>query len=380
MIELPELVIWLISENLNYEDLQNLLVTCKKLNVIINQRTFRSLHLFVNGYPRKKELHTGELVSYANTFYAPKLDIFKSIRFKCQFTGLHKLTVHYGRQPRWREKTRVVDLDDLNCLVELVHLEINGPALGAGRLNLKNLEIACFYTLHTNTQAFELNCPRLKALSLAYTNEPRLTAETSRSIRHLVLRYSWAGSKHLLHSNAGLQNLSTICFNIEAVHPSQICEDVNSLVLALIERRLCIPSLKRIELKAIGCVSEQMMRNLATLKSNQQTKHIELQIHRKVIALDELVELLELLPELISMEPSLNELYFAIPELNLLQAFVEKPALDCLLRGVYDLRLQSNEHLTLARQLIGKLTNLFRLSILEGLELDADLFEGILKA
>lgn len=72
LIELPELGITLISQHLSYEDLRNLRVTCKQLKKIVVQRTPRSLHLFVRGYPFERELfHSGELIDYANTFHVP---------------------------------------------------------------------------------------------------------------------------------------------------------------------------------------------------------------------------------------------------------------------------------------------------------------------
>ena len=46
-VELPDLVIWLITNHLSYEDIRNLRVTCKQLKEIVDQRTFTSLHLFV---------------------------------------------------------------------------------------------------------------------------------------------------------------------------------------------------------------------------------------------------------------------------------------------------------------------------------------------
>ena len=95
MVELPALVVLLISEYLNYNDLRSLRVTCKRLKAIIDLRTFRSLHVFPRGYPFERELlHTGELVSYANICHVSRLDIFKSMKFKSQFEELLKLTIY----------------------------------------------------------------------------------------------------------------------------------------------------------------------------------------------------------------------------------------------------------------------------------------------
>ncbi|KAI3479641.1 hypothetical protein L1887_58302 [Cichorium endivia] len=115
IIDLPELVIWLISEKLSYEDRQNLRVTCKQLKEILNQRPFRSLHLFLIGYPFERNLwHTNELVSHANTFRVTELSILKSIKFRDQIGGLLKLLTIY-RDPMLEQSEKFsLDLSDLN--------------------------------------------------------------------------------------------------------------------------------------------------------------------------------------------------------------------------------------------------------------------------
>lgn len=128
-IELPELVIWLIAEQISHEDLQSLRVTCKKLKEAIDQRPSRNLHLFVETYPYERQLlHTGELVSYANTFYVRETNILKSPKFKGQFTGLCRLSIYHMEDSIW-ELLKIVDLNDINCFEELVHLELDGVAI-----------------------------------------------------------------------------------------------------------------------------------------------------------------------------------------------------------------------------------------------------------
>lgn len=142
LISLPELVIQLIVQRLSYEDLRNLRLVCKKLKVIVDQKTSRSLYLFMNNDLCERRLfHTGELVHYANTFHANELTVLKSIKFKSKFTGLRKLAIYYEK-PITITRLEIVDPNDLNCFQELVHLEVIGPALGNGQLNLRNLEIA----------------------------------------------------------------------------------------------------------------------------------------------------------------------------------------------------------------------------------------------
>ena len=148
--ELPELVLLFISQQLSYEDLRNLRVTCKRLREIVDQRTPRSLHLFVKAYPFERELlHTGELVSYANTFHVSKLDILKSIKFRSQFTGLRKLIVYHQLRYPWTD-LKTVNLNDLNCFEQLVHLELEELYLEKGKLSLRNLKIALFEKKNTS--------------------------------------------------------------------------------------------------------------------------------------------------------------------------------------------------------------------------------------
>lgn len=373
LISLPELVIQLIVQRLSYEDLRNLRLVCKKLKVIVDQKTSRSLYLFMNNYLCERRLfHTGELVHHANTFHANKLTILKSIKFKSKFTGLRKLSIYYEK-PITIIRLEIVDPNDLNCFQELVHLEVIGPALGNGELNLRNLEIA-FISAVDRTSILRLHCPRLKALGLSCIYNPWLTSETRNSIRHFALEKRCNGK--WLPFYGELKNLSTIAFTC--------AQDVTTFVLAVIERRLCLPSLKKIQLNKMFAYCEQMLRNLVKLKSAHETRHIEIRINWKTMAEDELTELLQLLPSIVPgnltfFHNSLPSLFIGRLRGDLLRHFGEKPILHCLLPGVYDLILRSNEDVTSAKRLISKLDKLIGLTIGKELELDEQLFECILK-
>ena len=402
MIELPELVISLISEQLSYEDLRNLRATCRKLKVILDQRTFRSLHLLVKKYPFERELlHTGELISYASTFHVRGLDILKSTKFKSQFNGLRKLTVYHRRWYR-SDEIEFVDLNDLNCFEGLLHLELKDVTIKNRKLSLRNLKIAFLENRNRETINFVLDCPRLQVLGLRYRTQPMLTQETGNSIRHLYLDYPKHSETYLflLYSNS----LSTICFS-----GYNGFERLNDFVLALIKRRVCLKSLKSIKLQEESLLFRALLENLAKLKSGFETKHIEVQINWKVMGRDDLIQMLDLLAKIFPVDPDDSEdsedsddpddsedlddsddsddpvdpedsFYFDNPNRNLLRHFGEKPILHCILPGVSDLRLESKEEVTLSKQLIGRLTNLDRLTIGKGIELDEEFFECALKA
>ena len=381
--ELPELVILLILDHLSYEDLQNLRVTCKQLQEAIDQRTPRSLYLFVDDYPEELELlHTGELVSYTNTFQAPDLTILRSTKFKNQFIGLLKLSIYN----RLNGSDELVDLNDLNYFKGLVHLELERFHIGNGKLSLRNLKIAFIQDGNDETANFDLDCPQLQVLGLGYKTRPRLTQETASSVRYLYLHDLEDTETYLFILYAKLNSLFSICFGYMIYDGS---EGLNTFVVALMERRVTLPSLKRIQLKGL-CLFPQsgvVLKNLAKLKSRQETKHIEVRIHEKVMSSDELTELLDLLHQIFPPTPDNPEdqmnrnnqmLYVGDLKSDLLRHFNENPILHCLFESVFFLKLCSDEDVKISKQLIGRLTNLVELTI--RIALAEEFFKCILKS
>ena len=380
MIELPELSILLILEHLSYEDLQSLRVTCKKLKEIVDKKTLRSLHLLLDRYPFERELlHTGELVNYANTFHAPDLNILKSTKFKSLFIGLRKLTIYKC----WNGSDETVNVDDLNCFHGLLHLQLEKVPIGNGKLNLKNLKIV--FVENYETTHFYLDCPQLQVLGLGRRTTPRLTQETANSVQHLYLRDTWDMETYLFFLYAKLRGLSIICFGYLLSGGS---ESLNTFVVALMERRVCLPSLKQIQLKGQCLFPERgvLLRNLAELKRRNETKHLQVRIHEKVMSRDELIELLDLLHKILPAPPDNPEhpmnrnnqiLYAGDLKSDLLRHFNENQILHCLLPNVLCLKLRSEEDVRISKQLIGKLTNLLRLTI--RIALDEHFFKCILK-
>ena len=384
LIELPELVILLISKELSYEDLQSLRVTCKKLKAIVDQRTPQSLHLFVNCYPFERELlHTGELVRYANTFHGRRLEILKSTKFKNQFNGLRKLII-YNIGPRYGE---VMNLNDLNCFEGLVHLQLERVSIGDGKLNLRNLKIALLENQSHDITNFELDCPQLHVLGLVYQTRPKLNQETASSVRYLYLHDGADTETSLFLLLAKFDSLFTICFCSH--HGSEL---LNRFVVALIERRVSLPSLKQIQLERQWYFPERgvLLRNLAKLKSRQETKHLEVQINGKMMDSDEFTKLFDLLNKILSVTPDNPEdpedplnhidqgLSFGNLNSDLLRHFSENPALHCLLPGVDALVLESDEDVRISKQLIARLRSIQKLVI--EIAVDDQYLECILKS
>ena len=374
-VELPDLVIWLITNHLSYEDIRNLRATCKQLKEVIDQRTFISLHLFVETYPFQRELlHTSELVDYGNTFHVHEPAILRSIKLRGQFTELRKLSIYHSVYPPGH-KYKVVNLNDLNCFEQLVHLELEGVAIENSSLRLPNLRIAFLENTNPDT-TFELDCPRLKVLGLGFSiTEFRTTSNTNDSITHLYIQHTTDIDTFLFLLYAKLRNLSTICFR-------QLSSKVlNDFVVALTERRVQLPSLKRIGLRDTFEFSERgiLFQNLIKLKSRYETRHIEVQMNGKVMDTNALAELLNLLSQI-----SPANLFIFRLKGDLIRQFSEKPALKCLLPGVRGLEL-TKEDFPMAKRLITKLRNLKYFSIDEESEcdeefkLDEELFECFLK-
>lgn len=128
-------------------------------------------------------------------------------------------------------------LNDLNCFEELVYLEFQWPALGREKLSLRNLRIAILENIDIgfNVTDFDLDCPGLKVLGIAYHTRLWPTDETAESIQHLYVQNSYNTQNYLFLLYPKLKNLSTIGFRWN--------HDLSRFVVALIERRVQLPSL-----------------------------------------------------------------------------------------------------------------------------------------
>lgn len=386
LIELPELVILLFSSYLSYGDLKNLRMTCKRLKEIIDQRKFRTLHLFIKINPFERELfHTSQRISYANTLRIPKLDVFRSIKFKRQFSGLFKLTICDAfKKGRYSENYRILDLNDLNCFKELVHLQLDRFVIEYGILNLKKLKIVYFENTTRDTSIFQLDCPQLKVLGLGHESDPRktphLTPETANSIENLHVKCR-TRKAYMQYMYSKLKNLAIICFKNR--------KELEMFLPALIERKVSLSLLKAIQLQNVFNFYERgvLFRNLANLKSRPEMRHIEIWINETVMDRPALIEMFDLLGQIVPDNQSKSLFFchltqsflFSYLEGALLRHFKRSPILHSLLPCVHTLLLWSKEDVQLSKQLIGNLKNLKYLTIGKEVELDEQFFEGILK-
>lgn len=367
MAELPELVVWLISEYLSYNDRLSLRMTCKRLKEAIDLRTSRSLHLFMTSHPYQLELlHTGEQISYANTYHVSGLDMFKAAAFKHQFKGLLKLTIYDDWQPFIDSKS--VNLNDLNYLRELVHLELRGIRLEGQRLNLKNLKILKIQMVFLDNikeklTKFKLECPQLSALDLG-GYQPRLSEQTAMSVRHLYIYNDEMNENYLLNLYAKLKTLSSICF----VNADYI---LNRLVRTKIGDRECLPSLEKIQWK-VALLKREIFNNLRDLKSSDETKYIEILINDKVIGVDELTDILDLFRRRIFD----NRFVRSISPYTV-WGLAKNPNLHCLLPSFNHLIIETPRSVDLTKQLIGEFKNFESLDIGGEIDLDEEFFESI---
>ena len=376
LAELSDPAILLIIRDLSLEDLQNLRMTCKKLKKIVDKEAFRSLHFFVRAYPSERELfHTGELIAYANTYHSSGLSILKSAKFKIQFSGLLKLTIHHKCYYASKDFLSV-NLYDLNCFEHLVHLELHELGLENGTLRLGDLKVAFLSNVNRENTKFELDCPRLKALGLGYRTEPVFSAQTSGSIEHLHVKDGRGSESYLRRLYPQLLSLSTICFSSG--------HDLNRFIFDLQKSRVCLCSLEKVQLKELNGLSRRTLENLLSLKSSFETMQIKVQINSKMMRFDELTEMVKVhrqtsLDQNLFNSKPFARYFLAHSNRNPLRHFKEHPILHCLLEDVRDLNLKTDEDVALAESLIGKLKNLGCLTFGREIKLDENLFDCFLK-
>ena len=371
MNELPELVIWLISDHLNYEDVRNLRLTSKRLKEAIDQRRFDSLHLFVREFQFERNLfQTGELVNYSNTFRIDSLSILRSTKFKSQFSGLTKLTIYFDSSIYLKHSEKM-NLNDLNSFVHLLHLEVLGPELEKGKLDLSNLKIARFENRKFRSQDFELHCPQLDVLGLSKGILPKLTPETRRSIRFLYLNFDLRLELEAFYRNyelglyEQLTNLSIVSFR-DSKQAAIFTQD-------LVDRKVCVPSLKRIQVKDASSYNPQSLESFMLFKSCEETKHIEFQINSKVMDQDGLIEL--------RVQTRRNGRRFILVSsfgIREISFFANNSNFDYLIASDGHLFFNYDGHSPVIGSLINKF-NLTELQIGKGLLLNESVFECLLQ-
>lgn len=309
LCDLPILVIDFILDHLSYEDLINLKRTCKQLRIIIDQRKFKKLIIFIHGYPCFKNLFfTDELVQYSNSLQIRHLTILKSIKFKSNFKELKKLSI-YRDPPTVIDElllSLVINLKDLNSYDQLEHLELKIGKV-KGKLNLKNLKI-CFIQTKLESK-FELNCEQLKALAILHYAKPKLTNSTE-NLTYLHID-SINDSMIQIHK---FTNLSTISCGLISTF-RQIIRKFNNGLLFLKE-------LKNIRIldwaSSYFDNNQNLINELKLFEQNSHTNQIQIFLNDQNLNSNDLVEILDLIKN-----HDVNWKYFGCIQKNDLEFMVE---------------------------------------------------------
>lgn len=298
--DLPELILELVCDRLSYEDVLALRSTCKGLKVFVDGKQFTKLNLLVKKFWFHHRLfYTDEPIGYPHSFHSDDLTILNSNRFKKRFAFLQKMTI--CNQMFWLDRDATeFHLNNLNCFEKLSHLEINEFPCIKGRLDLQELAIAAFQ-IHNRPgrhSSFELNCPRLRALSIKFFR-PVLTDNTDQ-LDYLYYFDDYSDPRpgpmyvlkrdYLKSISPNLRNLSTICFGKN--------DDLLRFFSDLETGSLSVPSLTRIRLERCVCFQQldELLVRLEDLKREPHTNHIEFTFNGRSIRFpDELREIASLI-------------------------------------------------------------------------------------
>ena len=272
--DLPEVFLYLLCNQLSYEDVLVLRSTCKRLKEFVDRKQFTKLNLFMRNTPYPRKLfYTGELVGYPNSFRVDWgcLGIFTNDRFRAQFSNVQKIAIFSEKVYESVPDSDWIDFDltNLNCFKALRHLEIDNfrQSMLFGELNLPELRIATF----GNSVGLKLQCPKLRALKFcSYCLE--LSSDTDQ-LEYLDYDYQYQYNTYIVKRiSPNLQRLSTICL--------QTIDCLLQFLSDLKTSTLCLPSLSRIRVGDLGYWGgferlDELIDRLEDLKRDSRTKHIE---------------------------------------------------------------------------------------------------------
>lgn len=376
--ELPDLVINYICEHLSYQDLFRLRVTCKQLKEFVDRKVFRKVHVFVRQNPQYLNLfHTNREISHANSLRNDDFNIITA-KFRNLFEHIQQLVIYF--EPHTCENLEFsVHLNDLNHFESLRHFEVYAIHID-GRLILKNLEVALFSTpfLTFETSAFEMDCPRLKALGTGETAEPTLISDASDLVYlfHDISLHSKLRENYWTDLYSRAVNLSTVCFE-------------NLFLLAEFSAwlngdgsRFFPPS--QIKLQKFSGFGDsetvkKIAKELAVLKGKSITKRIDFLVNEQSLNLDQLLELLSIFnrPEIKQKICSLNFFSFFSVTNSHLKILMENRIYDCLFPLILSITI--DEESDLNEEIILKLRKTGGLVFRNKFEIEEHLFELLLR-
>jgi hypothetical protein len=393
LTNLPDLVIEIIINNyLSYEDILNLSSTCKRIKRIIDRSKFKRLNIFFRCCPSNLNLFiTKEQFNYPNSLRRKyNLGMLKSIEFKNRFAYIQQLTINLLR---FRKNFHSINLNDFNCFINLIHLEINcfirynsSSNNVKGYLELNNLKIARFNTYVFKDKVdtdFKLNCPNLKYLYLGNNLKPTLNQSTADSI--IYFTYQFEDYYLVVEDKVFFKfmiNLIKTCKNIQNFETSSI-ELINLIANEIINDDLFLSKISSIKFKNNTKEPKEALESfsniLSILNKNSRTKNVKFYIDNYQFDSNEFKELIQKYFG-ISIERILrsfllignnNNNIINIKELN------SDPIFNCILENVNHVNIDDPENLN--KQLIAKIKKLNKLELFDISKMDNDLFEFMIK-
>lgn len=373
--DLPELFLDLVWGHLSYEDFLALRCTCKGLKRFADQKKFTKLNLFIKKYSFYRQLfYTNNVVGYPNSYHSNSLTILSSNRFREQFCNLQRLIISGNSDPnsrrRLEEKTSLpgVNLDDLNHFKRLKQLQIDEMLCARsscikGKLNLQELQIASFTPCGLSDSSFELNCPKLRALKIAWCS-PVLSSETSGLDELHVGEHGFENSKDPLVKNiSNLQKLFTIRFN-QLSKLMRFLDDLEA-------NKLSLPALRQIRLEKADYYKQlnKLAVKFEDFQAHPRLKHIKFALNGKPInspsELRQITNLINIFDSKIHYWDSLTEDTFFLLNAN--------PMLDFMLPAVSLFCL--NESIESSEEIAKNLNSLKGLTFGERGKLSETIFE-----
>ena len=368
---LPESVVEMIIDRfLSYEDLINLKLTCKGLKNIVDRKKIKNLFVFL-GYPYPRRLfYTNELIGYANSLRIrdPNPQILNELfKFKETFKYLQKLIVYFRRGSSLNDEFTQLSLESLNYLEHLEHLELHDSEFLDGNLSLKNLKI---FSLEFCHGTLVLDCEQLKAINIEDGAEPNLTKKTASSLTHLSFGRDFYHNGECVYNFYRLALIET-CENLSVLTMIEF-GNLNPFLIKISENVLKIPSLKEIRLEKTTKLPdfEVLIQNLK--KPFSPLKKIKIFLNGKLLSLDELIKLDDLVKK---MKTKFSNNHF---NLNAIEMINEYPLYDCLLDNVTFIEIMDNSKLI--KQSIRKLKNIRNLTFRNKFKIDDELWNSMLVA
>lgn len=281
---LPSIVLDLIIDQLNYLDIFNLKLCCKRLKNELNSKVNKDLIIYVeNNADFNNLFFTNQLVYYSNSIRIECPSLLRSNRFKSNFRQLKKLVIYYFSIYISNQATYdlIIDLNDLNDFYELEQLEISKFNVIKGKLVLRNLKICRIDT--AKVSEFKLKCDRLQALSIEDGARPDLVGQTDNLV-YLQSIFVF-DDNYLLDLCSKCKHLTTICSN--KIH-------VLVVILSKINRDILKLPINEVKVERVfDFESDRLIYELMIL--NEKRKNLKFYFNDKQIRLEDLMSLKELI-------------------------------------------------------------------------------------